>query len=228
MGRHWLLPLYDPLTRLLGVTRLHDVLTDQLDPRPGQRILEIGCGTGNLTRRVKARQPGAEVTGLDPDQAALTRARRKAARRGLTVRWDQGFAEQLPYADGAFDRVLSAFMFHHLSAEAKPAALREVRRALVPGGVLHVVDFDGATDSADGVAGHRGHIYRLVRGDFVSPDARGGASAEPRPRDHGERIPELMRDAGFAEVAEVSHRVHRLIGRVTYHRAVAPAAGDAG
>ena len=207
MGHDWLLPLYDPLTRLMGVTALHDALIDQAGPRPGQRILEIGCGTGNLALRVKARQPDAQVTGLDPDRGALTRARRKATRRGLAVGWDHGFAEQLPYRDGAFDRVLSALMLHHLSAETRIAALREVRRVLVPGGVLHLLDFGGATDPADGVVARMGHRNRMLRDNY------------------GDSIPERMREAGFADAGEVDHRVRRVMGRITYYRAVAPGAG---
>jgi ubiquinone/menaquinone biosynthesis C-methylase UbiE len=210
MGKHWLLPLYDPLTRLLGVGRLHNVLIDQLDPRPGQRILEIGCGTGNLALRVKQRQSGAEVTGLDPDRAALEHARRKAARRGVTVRWDHGFAEQLPYEDGAFDRVLSALMLHHLSAETRIAALRESLRVLAPGGVLHVLDFGGATESEDGVVARRGHRHPMLRDNY------------------GDGIPKLMREAGFADTAEVAHRVRRIMGRITYYRAVAPITVETG
>jgi ubiquinone/menaquinone biosynthesis C-methylase UbiE len=210
MGHHWLMPLYDPLTRLIGVTALHDVLIDQADPQPGQRILEIGCGTGNLTLRVKARQPDAAVTGLDPDPTALRRARRKAGRRGLAVRWDQAFAEQLPYADAAFDRVLSALMLHHLSSDTQAAALREARRVLAPGGVLHVLDFGGATDPADGVVARMGHRNAMLRDNY------------------GDRIPEHLRAAGFAEVTEVAHRVRRLLGRITYYRAAVPAVGGTG
>jgi ubiquinone/menaquinone biosynthesis C-methylase UbiE len=205
MGKSWLLPLYDPLTRLFGVAGLHDVLIDQLDPRPGQRILEIGCGTGNLALRVKQRQSGADLTGLDPDRAALARARRKAARRRVTVQWDHGFAEQLPYADGAFDRVLSALMLHHLPAETRIVALREALRVLAPGGVLHVVDFGGATDRQDGLMARMGHRHPLLRDNY------------------GDGIPKLMRQAGFVEAAEVTHRVRRIMGRFTYYRAVAPA-----
>lgn len=207
MGRHWLMPLYDPLTQLMGVRSLHDTLVAQADLQPGQRILEIGCGTGNLALRVKARQPAAEVTGLDPDRAALDRARRKAERRGLAARWDEGFAEDLPYADGAFDRVLSALMLHHMSADTKTAALREVRRVLAPGGVLHLLDFGGTTDPADGVMARRGHRNPMLRDNY------------------GDGVPARMREAGFAEVAEVTHRVRRVMGRVTFYRAVAPAAG---
>lgn len=206
MGRNWMLPLYDPLTRLLGVASFHRTLVDQADVQPGQRILEIGCGTGNLAILVKRRHRHADVVGLDPDAMALDRARRKAERQGLSMRWDQGFAESLPYADASFDRVLSALMLHHLGPDEKRAALREARRVLTPGGTLHLVDFGGATAPADGFMARRAHRNAMLRDNF------------------GHRIPELMREAGFAEPAEVAHRVTWLLGRVTFYRAPVPSA----
>jgi ubiquinone/menaquinone biosynthesis C-methylase UbiE len=95
-GRAWLLPLYDPLTRLLGSGTVRRRLVELADIRPGQRVLEIGCGTGSLTILVKRLHPGAAVVGLDPDPAALARARRKADRHGVAIEWNRGFAEELP------------------------------------------------------------------------------------------------------------------------------------
>jgi ubiquinone/menaquinone biosynthesis C-methylase UbiE len=137
MGHDRLLPLYDPLQRLLGMESVHRQLVDQARIQPDQRILEIGCGTGNLAILIKRLHPGAEVIGIDPDSKALARAQRKAGREALTVQLDRGFAEELPYPDASFDRVLSALMFHHLETEEKEKALDEARRVLKPGGSLH-------------------------------------------------------------------------------------------
>src|SRR4029450_11917682 len=95
MGGDWLLPLYDPLTRALGIPAAHRRLVDQADPRPGQRVLEIGCGTGNLAVLRNRVGPEGHIGGLDPAPKALARARRKAARRALAVQLDRGFAEEL-------------------------------------------------------------------------------------------------------------------------------------
>ena len=176
MGKAWLLPLYDPLTRLLGVRSVHRELVERAQLAPGMRVLEIGCGTGNLVLAAKRAHPATEVTGLDPDPAALVRGRRKAARAGVSVRFDQGFAQALPYPDERFDRVLSSLMLHHLDDADRPRALREVRRVLAPGGSLHVLDFAGS---------HHG---------------------PRRLRDHADgRIPELMVAAGFTEAGLTGH-----------------------
>lgn len=142
MGRHWLLPLYDPFSWLARVGRIHGQLLDRAELRPGQRVLEIGCGTGNVLRTLGRRGLTIEMVGIDPDPAALRRARRKAARAKLPIRYEQAFAGELPLADESFDRVLSSFMLHHLDAGERLRALREVRRVLRPGGQLHVVDVD--------------------------------------------------------------------------------------
>ncbi|MCA1719010.1 MAG: class I SAM-dependent methyltransferase [Actinobacteria bacterium] len=206
MGHDRLLPLYDPLHKLLGMASVNRPLVDQAGIRPGHRVLEIGCGTGNLALLAKRLHPDAEVVGLDPDPKALARARRKAGRKALPVRLDRGFAEDLPYPDASFDRVLSAFMFHHLGPDEKGEALREARRVLKPGGSLHLLDYGEATATSGGVATHRSHRNWRPHGDS------------------GDRVAALMREAGFADPAEVAHRVTRALGRVAYYRATAPRA----
>src|SRR4051795_4139850 len=81
-GKDALLPFYDLLTRALGMGRIYDTLVAQAELGDGLRVVEIGCGTGNVTVRAKRTAPGAEVVGTDPDPLALARARRKA--RGMT------------------------------------------------------------------------------------------------------------------------------------------------
>jgi ubiquinone/menaquinone biosynthesis C-methylase UbiE len=193
MGRDRLLPLYDPFTRLIGVPKLHSALAEQAEIAQGHQVLEIGCGTGNLALLVKRRYPDAQVVGLDPDPLALARARRKADRAGLLVRWDRCTAGELPYPDASVDRVLSALMFHHLDETEKARTLAEVRRVLRPGGRLHLVDFGG----------HHGPFARLFH---RHPQLHGNA---------GDQVPARMREAGFSGVTEIGR------GRlgVTFYRA---------
>jgi SAM-dependent methyltransferase len=206
-GRAWLLPLYDPLTRLLGLEAVHRRLVELAGIRPGQRVLEIGCGTGTLTILIKQRHGTADVVGLDPDAAALARARRKAERRAVSIRWDRGFAGELPYPDGAFDHVCSAFMLHHLELGAKTRALREVRRVLAPAGSLHVVDFDRGHDASDGLLARLLHRSERLRDNVADTMVR------------------LMRDAGLRDARAVAHR-STIAGRVAFYHAVAPARDD--
>src|SRR5215208_7577371 len=200
MSHDLLLPLYDPLQKLLGFESIHRQLVDQADIRPKHRVIEIGCGTGNLSILIKRLHPQAEVVGLDPDPKALARAQRKTEREVLSMQLDRGFAEELPYPDASFDRVFSAFMFHHLKPDEKEKTLHEARRVLKPSGSLHLLDFGGAKVRSDGFIARLQHRSERLRDNF------------------GDRIPTLMREAGFADPKEIAHRI-TIFGRVTYYRA---------
>src|SRR5688572_8862530 len=108
-GHDWSLPLYDPLVKLLGGDSARRVLLDQADLQPGQRVLEVGCGTGTLLMLLRRAQPALEVTGLDPDARALARAKRKADAASASIQLDRGFSDALPYSNASFDRVFSCF-----------------------------------------------------------------------------------------------------------------------
>src|SRR5882757_1432439 len=124
-GDHALLTAYDLLSRAVGSARLHRRLVELADLRAEERVLEIACGTGNLTVLTKRCQPDADVVGLDPDPGALARATRKAT--GLGIRFDRGYSQALPYPDGSFDRVLSALMLHHLEGDVRVRTARAAR-----------------------------------------------------------------------------------------------------
>ena len=149
-GNDWALPLYDPITRLTGADLAKRMLLDQAALRPSHRVLDTGCGTGTLALLIKRLYPGVAVVGLDPDPKALTRAREKAARAGVTIQFNRGFSDELPYPEASFDRVFSSFMFHHLREEDRAKTLSDVRRVLVPGGSLHLLDMERPEAEARG------------------------------------------------------------------------------
>jgi ubiquinone/menaquinone biosynthesis C-methylase UbiE len=204
MGRRWLLPLYDPITRLAGLHRIHRGLIEQADLRAGLLVLEIGCGPGGLLRLVHRRFPDVDLAGLDPDPAALARARRKL---GPAVRLDRGFADALPYPDASIDRVLSSYMWHHLDPSDRPRALREIVRVLRPGGQLHLVDIDAGDISGTGAI-HGLLARRAHRRTHQAHDVDG----------RSDDLLALLRKAGLTDVTAAEQTSCRL-GKHTFYRA---------
>jgi len=191
------LPLYDPLVKLLGADRARKKLFDQASDRPHHRVLYIGCGTGTFAVALKRWLPDVEVMGLDPDPRALARGQRKAARAGVSIRFDQGFANALPYSDAHFDRVFSSLMFHHLPHDTKLGTMREVRRVLKPGGSLHLLDFE-----QEGSHSH-------------NPLARWLHASERMHDNNRERILEWMREADLVE-PRVLDSEQPIFGKIIY------------
>jgi ubiquinone/menaquinone biosynthesis C-methylase UbiE len=202
-GHDCFLPLYDPVVKLLGADRARRTLLDQAALRPHHRVLDIGCGTGSLVILLKRLHPDVDVVGLDPDPKALARAQRKAQRAAVSIQFDQGFADELSYLEGSFDRVFSSFMFHHLRLDEQEKTLRTVRRILKPGGSLHLLDFGGPESSPKSFWARLLHFRHRLEGNF------------------GGRILTLMSQAGFAEAKEVS-RGSTLLGPIAYYQASVP------
>ncbi|MDZ4278911.1 MAG: methyltransferase domain-containing protein [Dehalococcoidia bacterium] len=141
---HWA-RLYELLTKLPGMSgaAIRRQTVDRADVRPGEKVLDIGCGPGALALLAKERAgPDGEVHGIDPSPEMINLARKKAAAGG-GVRFQTGVAEELPFPDASFDLVLSSLMLHHLPDDLKPQALKEVARVLKPGGRLFAVDMSG-------------------------------------------------------------------------------------
>ena len=143
-----------------------------------------------------------DVVGLDPDPKALARAKRKAERAGISLRLDQGFADELPYKNASFDRVFSTFMFHHVPLDKQEKTLSQVRRVLTPGGCFHMLDFAGSEASGYG------------------PLARCFHSSSHLKYNSEERILTLMNRAGFISGEKVMEGA-MLFGalRIKYYRA---------
>ena len=126
---------------------------------PGERVLDIGCGTGGLALAAQRRVGASGVVhGIDPSEEMIDAARAKARRANLEVRFDVGVAQDLPLADASVDRVVATLMLHHLSHEALVGTLREVRRVLVPEGRFLGVDID-LSDPANPRRGPHAHAH---------------------------------------------------------------------
>jgi ubiquinone/menaquinone biosynthesis C-methylase UbiE len=228
-GNDRLTPWYDVLVRVMmreGAIRRTIVELARL--APGQRLLDIGCGTGTLAMIAKRDVPGAEIVGVDGDPKILAIARRKAARARLDVAFDEAMAYALPYPDGSFDAVVSSLVFHHLTPDQQTATLTETLRVLRPGGTFVVADLAPphnrlmrATPLVRRLLGFstRVHVLRHMH------DA-GRVHDSHRLVGRYASLPERVRAAGFDGVSR-QDRFMTLLGTLAIYTARSPAGSAA-
>lgn len=203
-GRPEWTPFYDfAIALLTRERRWRSALLRRCAPSPGDRILDVGCGTGTFAVMLKRAEPRAHVAGLDPDADVLARARAKAAKADADVAFSQGFARDADAAGTRFTKVVSSLVFHQVPMEEKRAGLASMWRALRPGGALHVADY-GLQRTPLMRAAFR-QIQKLDGLENTEPNARGV-------------LPELMREAGFVAVEE-TEVIATVTGSISLYRA---------
>ncbi|HYI98500.1 MAG TPA: methyltransferase domain-containing protein [Thermoleophilaceae bacterium] len=199
--------LFDPVVAVSTRERTFKRLAiERARLQPGERVLDLGCGTGTLALMAHAAQPSAEIAGLDADPAILERARAKTADAGAPIAFHEGFSNQLPFGDGEFDAVVSTLFFHHLSDADKRATAAEALRVLAPAGRVVVADLGRPQDPAMRVVA-AATVQLLDGRPTTSLNVAGG-------------LPGVFSDAGFERVA-VTDRLRTPIGTIellTAHR----------
>jgi SAM-dependent methyltransferase len=171
---------------------LAEDLVASAELRPGDRVLDVACGTGIVARRAAERLGGdAQVVGLDLNVAMLAVARSVSASEGLAIDWPEGNALAMPFADGTFDVVFcqQALQFF----PDRPAAIREVHRVLTTDGRLALSVFRSIE--------HRPEVRALVEAleRHVGPAAAATRRALVSLGDAGE-LGQLIAGAGFRDV----------------------------
>jgi ubiquinone/menaquinone biosynthesis C-methylase UbiE len=144
MTMGWAAPFYERYCPLIGLgARFRRMTLRHAGLQMGEQVLDVGCGTGVLTRTI-AEVVGIDgvVHGIDAAPAMVAVARREAEKSGNRAQFQVAAIEALPFEMASFDVVFSSLMLHHLPPEAKRQGLREVWRVLRDGGRLIVVDVD--------------------------------------------------------------------------------------
>lgn len=122
--------------------RTHERMLDVAEVAQGERLLDVGCGTGTLAitaaRRVGER---GMVVGVDASAEMIEFARAKALRESVQVTFERAPAQALPFSDSQFDVVFCALALHHVPEPVRPQAIAELRRVLAPGGRVLIVEF---------------------------------------------------------------------------------------
>jgi SAM-dependent methyltransferase len=160
---------------------------------PAARVLDVGCGTGELLRRLRAKYPDAVLAGLDPVAEMLTVAGEKlSGKEDLRI----GYADSLPWTSASFDLVVSCNMFHYISHPID--ALREMARVLRPGGTIVLTDW-----CDDYIACRICNLYlRLTNRAFYKTYKQAECLA-------------LLRQAGFEDVRLDRYKISWLWGLMT-------------
>ncbi len=142
---------YDFFSRLvgLGVNQSNSrMVVERAGIKPGDSVLDVGCGTGNLTLTAKAYAgPTGSVNGIDASPEMISQARTNAQRTGLNAVFEIGLIEKIPYPAASFDMVINRLMIHHLPDDLKRRGLAEILRVLKPGGSLFIADFKAPSNT---------------------------------------------------------------------------------
>jgi SAM-dependent methyltransferase len=160
--------------------------------RDGERLLDVGCGTGALIQTVVALTRPREVVGIDPVPGFITYARQRFT--GAGIAFDRASAFELPYSEGSFDRALSMLVFHLIAAPDK--ALREMRRVTKAGGTVAACTWDGAGAM---------ELSRIFWTEAIKLDPAAEAHAErTRSCNLEGQLSELWKTAGLKDVQETA------------------------
>jgi ubiquinone/menaquinone biosynthesis C-methylase UbiE len=184
---------YDSYMRKITLGReyvLREMTVNLAQVKPGDSVLEIGCGTGTLTIAAKCQAgPSGKVFGIDVIPGMIEISQRKATQANEDITFQLGSIDDIPFSENQFDIVMCSFMIFHMSERVRQKGIAEIYRVLKPQGRLLVLDLALPTQPLPRT------IAKLLLGGMLQHDLR-------------ELLP-LMEASGFTdvEIAPVKFRV---------------------
>jgi demethylmenaquinone methyltransferase/2-methoxy-6-polyprenyl-1,4-benzoquinol methylase/phosphoethanolamine N-methyltransferase len=165
---------------------VRDKLIELGAPAPGEKVLDVGCGTGTLAIAIKPQVGTGEVHGIDASPEMIQVAKEKSAKDGSDIDFRVALIEAIPFPDASFDLVTSSLMLHHLPDDLKAKGFLEIRRVLKPGGRFMAMDFAAHSHSR---LGHLLSIFGHSRGESMV-----------------DKLEPMVKDSGFSDVEVIPTR----------------------
>jgi ubiquinone/menaquinone biosynthesis C-methylase UbiE len=190
-----MVPSYDSYMRKMTLGReqaLREMTVNLAQVKPGDCILEVGCGTGTLTLAAKRQAgPSGKAFGIDVIPGMIELSQRKAAQANEDVTFQLGSIDDIPFSENLFDVVMCSFMIFHMSEDTRRKGIAEIYRVLKPKGRLLVLDLALPTQPLSRT------IAQMLLGGMLQHDLR-------------ELLP-LMEASGFSDV-EIAPVKFRILG----------------
>jgi ubiquinone/menaquinone biosynthesis C-methylase UbiE len=190
-----MVPSYDAYMRKITLGReraLREMTVSLAGVKPGDCVLEVGCGTGTLTLAAKRQAgPTGKAFGIDIIPGMIELSQRKAAEAKAEVTFQLGSMDDIPFSANQFDAVMCSFMIFHMSEGVRRKGITEIYRVLKPQGRLLVLDLALPTQPL------QRKIAQAVLGSMLQHDLR-------------ELLP-LMESAGFSDI-EIAQARFRVLG----------------
>lgn len=172
LGPSWMTGAYDPLiARWPAGNKMRETVIDALDPVPGKRMLELGCGSGRLAIQIKRRCPDVAVSGVDGNRDILAIARDRANKAGVDIDFTLGDITSCPLS-GPYDNVYSTLVLHHLTLDAKQQVFRRIRDVLAEDGSFVIADFSSHHGSGQAIMSRLSTLVDPLGGKAPHRDGR--------------------------------------------------------
>ncbi|MEK6826172.1 MAG: class I SAM-dependent methyltransferase [Nanoarchaeota archaeon] len=202
-GFNILTPLFDTLCSIIGLGKEYRkrIIKNLPIEKDKLKILDAGCGTGSLAIELKKLNSRLVLYGIDADSNILDIAKKKAKEKNLSIYYQQGVLEKLPFPNEYFDVVYSSLVLHHLGTREKQEALNEIYRVLRKDGLFLLVDFGKPKNKVMAIFSLFSVIFEMGYDNYIG------------------KIPKMLKEAKFKSIEKVDeyrYNIHFLIAKKRY------------